>query len=499
MARLAPAIEKLLTECVFPFRELPASSSASPLALPNGDPAELCISIQNLTKVHHLASRDAACGGRRMQLPIFLQVISPLFLLRRPTRTTHSSVFSVDVVVCLLQDCHGITLESDYWKALKDEIGFHHHEIYLKSKSNTDRADPTTSTGPCTKSRRIMRCDSDDQFSESQGDQSSQDQTSDSFSFRLSNEFSEDDCNPVSISEADDASSSYASGSDSSEITRRNSALSFEVKVLKELLMEKEKKISEQKQTIKYYQVKSNRQNKSLTKLMACMKRTKLSSTEFEPTRVKGNKHLQQQVRQLDGGLVDKFLKFESSVDQVDPGEEKGWLTPQGAISLAVRRNLSNASAESLGLIVLTDVSKQSVLRSECRTAAALIANARLMFEEWAYHCSNMDSSSRAFWFLQYREDATNASKHKQKMTALELHASFVICSDASLSTVTAGDFQNIRRLADVLPVDDSTGLGTMALTTKMLQSLGCPTWDTLLSEYESNGPILSDQVRNIF
>ncbi len=428
-----------------------------------------------------------------MQLPVFLQVISPLFRLQR---TTQTSLFSVDIVVCLLQDCHGIMLESDYWKALKDQICFQlasHHN----SNSSIDRADPNTNTGPSRKSRRIMNfCD---RFSESQDDQSSQDQSSDSL--RMFNACSDEDLDPqfetesVSVSEPDDASSSHASGSDSDPILRRNRALLFEIKMLKELLVDRDKKITEQKQTIKYYQVKTNRQSKSLTKLMDCMKHTKLSSTQFEATRVKGNKHLQQQVRQLDGGHVEKFLRFECSVDQVDPEEEKGWLTPQGAVSLAIRRNLSNASAESLGLIILTDVSKQSVLRSECRTAASLIANARLTFEEWAYHCSNMDSSSTAFWFLQYREDATNASKHKQKMTALELHASFVICSDANLATDTIGakDFQSIRRLADVLPVDDSTGLGTMALTTKMLHSLGCPTWDTLLAQYDSIGSILSD------
>lgn len=193
---------------------------------------------------------------------------------------------------------------------------------------------------------------------------------------------------------------------------------------------------------------------------------------EFCPTRVKGNRDLQRQVRQLEGGRLEQFLQNDKDTMDAE-SESTGWLTPQGNISLAIRRNLGNSSAQDLGLQIMCDVSKQSVLRAECRTGASLLASSRLWFQEWQFEDAQIDLQSKSFVFIQYREDATN---HKHKLTAMEVAASWAnASSDEELQQFRAKDFTSIRRLADVVPVHCGDGPSTLSLSKKMLEtSLFC-------------------------
>ena len=143
---------------------------------------------------------------------------------------------------------------------------------------------------------------------------------------------------------------------------------------------------------------------------------------------------------------------------------------------------MSNCSAQDLGLVLMEDTCKSTVLRAECKVGAALIASSRVFFEHWKHDMfdgphRDTDASLQStigLTFLHYREDATN---HRQKMVALELHAAYLVADRAALAEVSFHDLSAVKRLADVIPVQDATGIGTLALTEKMLRSLGCPTW----------------------
>ena len=176
-------------------------------------------------------------------------------------------------------------------------------------------------------------------------------------------------------------------------------------------------------------------------------------------------------------------------VDDDDAALTGGWLTPQGTIALALRRNMSNCSAQDLGMVLLQDTSRSTVLRSECKVGAALIADSRLFFERWQQelcHGPHLSEGkpSVSLTFLHYREDATN---HRHKMMALELHAAYVVSSqDAdALAAISMEHLSSMKRLADVVPVSDGSGLGTMRMSEKMLSSLGCPTWHDFLRLHE--------------
>ena len=74
-------------------------------------------------------------------------------------------------------------------------------------------------------------------------------------------------------------------------------------------------------------------------------------------------------------------------------------------------------------------------------------------------------------------------------MVALELRASYGFASaEADLAAFSHTDLRTIRRLADVLPVHASDGIETVGLTKKMLESLGCPTWDSFITPNEEEG-----------
>ena len=79
---------------------------------------------------------------------------------------------------------------------------------------------------------------------------------------------------------------------------------------------------------------------------------------------------------------------------------------------------MSNCSAEDVGLVIMA----AAVLRA----TAALVASAHFFFQAWASDmlgCHDADECC-SFWWLPYRADVTNSSKHR---SALELRASYVV------------------------------------------------------------------------
>lgn len=153
----------------------------------------------------------------------------------------------------------------------------------------------------------------------------------------------------------------------------------------------------------------------------------------------------------------------------------KAWLTPQNNISVAIRRNLGNIACSLLGHVILADLSASTVSRAEIRTGAALMSHAKTFFDigrqifQTADHKTTVETQPQPFVVHAFRQDATNSGIWKRsKLAALELES---IVSDGGLTIL------HLKQLADVQKVVDGSANGTVAMSKKQLESLGCPTW----------------------
>ena len=187
----------------------------------------------------------------------------------------------------------------------------------------------------------------------------------------------------------------------------------------------------------------------------------------------------------------------------VTEGETSGWLTPQGLLPVAIRRNLSNLATADIGLVLCMDLSRWTCARAEVRAGACLIASSRSFWRAWQQQIWGTRQEHHSLTVLAYREDATNASVwRKSKMMALDIearHAADISPDDIIRSEELSCDLDEvgigvtrIKRLADVLPVskDHETGKGTLILTEKLLESLGCPSWKTFLRNRPNKDPV---------
>lgn len=171
------------------------------------------------------------------------------------------------------------------------------------------------------------------------------------------------------------------------------------------------------------------------------------------------------------------------------PGKKGRYLTFPSRASLAIRRNLSNAACADIALILLDDASRYTIARSEVFAGSALVAAAQ------AFHQVMEEERSKGpiVSVHMVTQDATNSSIiQKKKLTALILNSAYVTSN--SLEQVSAGQgkvpyvwdfnkiFQSTQCVADVQPVDDGSAAGTVALTSKMLASVGCPSIQSLVS-----------------
>ena len=139
---------------------------------------------------------------------------------------------------------------------------------------------------------------------------------------------------------------------------------------------------------------------------------------------------------------------------------------------------MSNISADDLGRVILTDISRNSVCRAESKSAASLLMTSRMFFEtieEEIRHTPGLEG----LCFLSYRQDATH---HRLKKSTLELEVGFLALQEQPEPRVPFMQIaKSLRQLSDVLNVEDETGSGTLAFTAKALSSLGCPFVDTFL------------------
>lgn len=156
----------------------------------------------------------------------------------------------------------------------------------------------------------------------------------------------------------------------------------------------------------------------------------------------------------------------------------RGWLSPSGNVAISIRRNIGNTACALLGHVILEDISASSVARAEIRSGASLVAHSRTFYElcrqVFRYGPGNADDQKvqqLRFAIHSFRQDATNSGVwRRSKLAAMELETFF---------TDGVSEFR-LRRLADVQKVSDGSAQGTVAMTKKRMESLGCPTWAEL-------------------
>ncbi|CAE7894362.1 unnamed protein product [Symbiodinium microadriaticum] len=136
------------------------------------------------------------------------------------------------------------------------------------------------------------------------------------------------------------------------ELRRQVESLKLENKALKFLLDTKYQKISQQKKIIKHCQTKSSRASNQLERfksVVAAGLQRECGGKKFEITRAQTCKMKEKKLNQL------QYLESEEGAAGIEDEEPLtgGWLTPQGTIASALRRNLTNGAAQDLGLVLL--------------------------------------------------------------------------------------------------------------------------------------------------
>ena len=197
------------------------------------------------------------------------------------------------------------------------------------------------------------------------------------------------------------------------------------------------------------------------------------------------NKSLSQQNRRwaayaqrLEQQLSDANATDPLALERIGSRRRKAqWLTPQGSLALALRRNMSNVSTADFGFVILDDVSKWTVSRCEVKCGTALIASARLWFQKLKHDIFSVRPSEYSTSIVATRQDATHG---KNKVAALELSAAYLAgfaSSDDNLPDWES--YHRIKRVGDVLRIKDETAEGTLGFTKKVLAGLGAPSWDS--------------------
>ena len=165
-------------------------------------------------------------------------------------------------------------------------------------------------------------------------------------------------------------------------------------------------------------------------------------------------------------------------------------LSVKAGMGIALQRCASNTSARRLGIALQGDVAHQTVCKWELMLDAAMKAASKHLYMEWmddAFGKSDHEeprSSSTPISIHVIKADATNKSVwQKQKLHLLKLKTLFS-------ADVAAGHrgFEETVSWGDMLPQTDSTALGTLALLSKQLKSVGMPDWQDLAQRFRAWG-----------
>ena len=99
------------------------------------------------------------------------------------------------------------------------------------------------------------------------------------------------------------------------------------------------------------------------------------------------------------------------------------------------------------------------------------MASSRHFFSYLREEFCNTDEFKVAAY--SYRQDATNS---KDKVTCMEMDVAYLVGFDGKqdITDFDMGWFARLKRVSDVVRVENSTGHGTAAMALKSMGSLGC-------------------------
>ena len=186
-------------------------------------------------------------------------------------------------------------------------------------------------------------------------------------------------------------------------------------------------------------------------------------------------------------------VKHKLEIERTQAGR---YLTVPSMVSLGLRRNMSNIAGADLGLVLMDDASRWSVAQAEVRSGASAIASFRSFHEDMMaemFHEEGLNQGDFNLSLHVVSQDATSGSIwQKRKLCALLLHSAYLtnLSDEARSFRWNWNDmFEELWAIADLQAVDDATGRGSVALTSKMLASIGCPTVHDLVLKHESLRP----------
>lgn len=228
---------------------------------------------------------------------------------------------------------------------------------------------------------------------------------------------------------------------------------------------------------------------------------------------MRANQTLKQKIRRLElreaklnHAQVTEIDTNPLQIERIKGGTGKR-LTLQSFIALAIRRNFGNCATADVGAMLLEDISRFTVCRSESKTGTALIASSRLFFHAMLGDLTNPSTGAFKLVIHSFLQDATNAGILKgSKLSALILRSAFLKeqppGDDVNSHFLDEGWqfddwFDRIIRVADVLPVVAGDSGVTVAQTLKQLEGLGCPTWKDIQNNPDLQGQ-LSVQLQHV-
>ena len=115
-----------------------------------------------------------------------------------------------------------------------------------------------------------------------------------------------------------------------------------------------------------------------------------------------------------------------------------GRFSLQSKFSIGLRRSLTQIAAADFGIVALCDVSKQTVLRSECMTGAGVVKLMQVFVAEGLGRALDARSDNWQLFGTGFRSDATNSNIYRRKkLHVLEADVLFL----AHYDKLREGDF----------------------------------------------------------
>jgi hypothetical protein len=201
-------------------------------------------------------------------------------------------------------------------------------------------------------------------------------------------------------------------------------------------------------------------------------------------------KLLQQKVRRQSDTIVAVRASQSQKSAEMGPlvvhHKSGAHFSSRDAFNVAIRRNFSHVSTDTLGSVILQEMSHQSVSRCEYKLGLALLAHAKIWhnMQEWslaqraaeAAFDVNKKDLNVILSFHRVRGDATNSGAwQKLKLYNTEYMAAYLTCFDSLLSGDWEHAFVTFVQYADLQIVTDQTTAGILGIRDKQLSALGAP------------------------